>query len=310
MKDYLGEPEAALELYKQTLDIKEILVGKESPYYALVLINIASTYSRLNQATEALKALNRGIAIYNKLPIDDVSTDYGSAMTKYAALKRNAGEYSQALKADQKALELQSHVYGQQHVSYCLALTSLGMTQMAIGLYKQANKTFESCLLIQEKVLGKNHPDYANTLIYLVSAREELSLYEGSEKLALEAIEIMRSTYSKNSLEYARSLNILAHLQFQQSQFNACEKTYKESLKTLENTVGETDSEYATVLCNQSLLYTAIGSYDKAKAACNKAKAILDNYADKPHIYTFILMDLYMFMAIYLQLPLKKMILL
>jgi len=121
-----------------------------------------SVFLELDDLTDALRILNQGLAINEKV--------YGKDHLATAACYNNIGAVMKAMGDNFEALEMLNQglatfekVYGKEHPATATAYTNIGTVMQAMGNNVGALQMYNEGLAIREKVYGKEHPDTAES---------------------------------------------------------------------------------------------------------------------------------------------------
>jgi len=152
-----------------------------------------------------------------------------------------AGNYTNAQRLYERALEQQRATFGESSAAYAAALVDLARAYQAtekrsaeaVNLYRQA-------LPIQEATLGREHPDVATTLYYLALDAHGHKRTVEAQEMYQRALDIRTKAFGVSDPRLAEILTPLASLKND-------EMLYQRSLAILDAS-GRTSSQTATTL--------------------------------------------------------------
>jgi len=174
-------------------------------------------------------------------------------------------QFTEAIEAGRKALEIRGEILGDEHPDYATSLFNLADTYESVAEYAKAEPLYIQSLAIRERIFGKEHPSYGLTLNDLAYRYDSMANYGAAEPLYLEALELRSRLYGKESSEYATSLNNLGLLYKSIGNFIKAEPMYREALQIRAKVLGVEHQDYATVMNNLGSLYETMGDYTKAE---------------------------------------------
>jgi len=181
--------EEALPLYQEVLKIDEQVLGKQHPYYAQSLNNLAGLYRAQGQYEQALPLNQEALKIREQV-LGKLHPDYATSLNDLALLYYLQGQYEEALPLYQKALKIKEQVLGKLHPYYASSLSGLAALYDSQGQYEEALPLFQEALKIKEQVLGKQHPNTALSIWWLATYYERIQDDEQALPLYQEALRI------------------------------------------------------------------------------------------------------------------------
>lgn len=268
-----GRFQEAVPLARQTLKIREKVLGPEHPDTARSLNNLAMTYHQLGAYDQALPLLQRSLEIKEKkFGPDHPETAY--SLNQLAMAYKRKGAYDQALSLYQRALQIYEKSRGPEHPDTAHSLNNLAETYRTMGAYGQALPLYQRALQIYEKSRGPEHPDTARSLNNLAVLHEAMGAYDQALSLHLRALQIREKTLGPDHPETAYSLNNLAELYRTMGAYDQALPLFQRALKIFEKSRGPEHSDTATSLNNLAALYSTMGSYDQALPLLQQALRI------------------------------------
>ena len=186
---YSGDYNNAVLFGNEALNICEKVLGKQHPYYAILLNNLASYNYYLGNYAEAIRLGTEALQIREKV-LGKEHTDYATSLSNLANYNSSLGNYAEAIRLGTEALQIRKKVLGKEHPDYTLILSNLANYNSSLGNYAEAIRLGTEALQIQEKVLGKEHPDYALSLVFL-AVYNKLNRNADAIKYCVEATEAL-----------------------------------------------------------------------------------------------------------------------
>jgi Tetratricopeptide repeat len=159
--DNAGRYSEAEPLYKQSLTIREKVLGPDNPDVAAALNNLAFLYQEQGRYAEAGPLYNRALVIKEKALGRD-HPDVATSLNNLGVLYVVQGRYSDAQSYFKRALAIREKAFGSDHPDVALTQNNLAELYRAEGQYAEAESLYKRALAIREKVRGPDHPDVAN----------------------------------------------------------------------------------------------------------------------------------------------------
>ena len=277
-----GEFESATQIGKQVLAIRDRILSKQDPDYAVSLNNLAQLYYRLGQyeCAEPLWVQARDI---RKKVLGEEHPDYASSLNNLAALYESMGQYERAEPLYVQARDIRKKVLGEEHPDYAVSLNNLALHYYRMGQYERAEPLNVQARDIRKKVLGEEHPDYAVSLNNLALLYYSMGQYERAEPLYVQARDIRKKVLGEEHPSYASSLNNLALLYDRMGQYERAEPLYVQANDICKKVLGEEHPLYATFLSNLALLYDSMGQYERAEPLYVQARDIRKKVLGEEH---------------------------
>ena len=190
------------------------------------------------------------------------------------ALHRAAGEYAEALKNYDLALQTWIEVLGPDHPYIALGLSSLGTTHADLGDRVKATDFHERALTIREASLGGIHPMVGHSRHNLAVTRYELGDYAQARQFAQQALEIREASFGPEHPFVAETLGVLAAGQAASGDLRGAKATLARALSINEKTLGPTHPDVAADLANLAMFHRESGEFPEAAALSQRALII------------------------------------
>jgi serine/threonine protein kinase/Tfp pilus assembly protein PilF len=175
------------------------------------------------------------------------------------------GDYEEAERHIQRAVEIRRHVLGEDHPDYATSLNALGELYKSMDEYAKAESLLVEARDIRKRVLGEDHPDYARSLNALGLLYASMGEYAKAESLCVQARDIRKRVLGEDHPDYATSLNSLALLYESMGDYAKAERLLVQALEIDRRVQGDDNLDYATSLGNLGGLYESMGEYAKAE---------------------------------------------
>ena len=272
----------AIRLGTEALQIREKVLGKEHPDYAVSLNNLASYNSSLGNYSEAIRLVTEALRIEEKV-LGKKHPYYATSLNNLAGYNSDLGNYPEAIRLGTEALQIREKVLGKEHPDYATSLNNLADCNSSLGNYAEAIRLGTEAVQILEKVFGKEHPSYATSLSNLAGCYSDSGNYPEAIRLGTEALRIREKVLGKEHPNYAMSLNNLASYNYYLGNYTEAIRLGTEALQTQEKTFGIEHPDYATSLSNLAGCYSDLGNYSEAIRLGTEALQIREKVLGKEH---------------------------
>lgn len=272
--------------------IREKVLGKEDPDYALTLNNTAEMYRSMGEYEKAEPLYGEAINIW--LKVDDRS-NYAMTTFNYANYYVDMGQYEMAQKLYVEAKNIWAITLGKTDPKYLSSLNNLAALYYKMGNYAQAEPLYLEAKTTWGEKLRMKNAYYAGIVTNLAALYSAIDQYEKAEPLFLEAKAIYEKAPGKQPVEYAFCLTNFAMLYFSTEQFDKAELLYLESKSILERYLGKEHLYYIVNLNNLAALYKETGKDKKAETLYLQAVDLLAKKPGKEHpVYATAILNLAM----------------
>jgi len=202
--DLLGSAYMALERYeqaearyRQALELKERVLGRDSREVPVTLNNLADLVYLLGDNGQARRLHRR---VLDQKWHDQLSIEVCRAMNGLAILHNDAGEYLKSEELLKRAIY--RHDAGRRRTDpfQATVLTNLGILYMNLGRYDEARPQFERADYIQTRVLRPDHPDVALRMHATAALLQATGKEAEAQRLAWEADRIRARQAERGNL--------------------------------------------------------------------------------------------------------------
>jgi CHAT domain-containing protein/Flp pilus assembly protein TadD len=259
-----GEYAKAEPLYKEALEIRQKVLGREHPDTAQSLNNLALLYQAMGDYAKAEPLLTEALEIRQKV-LGREHPDTAQCLNNLAALYWVMGDYAKAESLFKEALEIRQKVLGPEHRDTAQSLNNLAVLYQAMGDYARAEPLYVQALEIRQKVLGREHPDTATNLNGLAVLYWVMGDFTKAEPLFKEVLEIRQKVLGREHPDTAQSLNNLAELYKAMGDYVKAEPLLTEALEIRQKVLGREHPNTAITLKNLAYLELDLGKIQEAK---------------------------------------------
>ena len=272
----LGRYSATQELLLKLMSEYEKLYGTSSVRLIDPLINMGKLSLAKGDYTEASKIADRATKIATSV--------YGEKSTKTAPTYKlqsdidyAIGDYDNAERNIQKALESQEKQFGRYHIEVAKSLAQLGVIKFYKGdKASEVEKILFEAQEIMGARLGKENPQYADILKSVAIVKISEKKFSDAVSALTQAEAIWRNkTGTKTNINAASIYTLTGDLFYQTKNYEKAEEFYTQARKIYETYFNRTHPEYVKILSKQAKVYFMEGNFKRAKSNIEQA---LNNY--------------------------------
>lgn len=311
--------------YSEAGEMAEELLKTDRKLYKVTseeFVNTAMAVGDIYFKLDRLKDEENILLTTHKQQIKN-SLNEGLLLNKLGDLYTYKGEYTKALQALTRAIDIFKQILNESSVQYLSATGNLGTLFMQQGKYPEAEEQFddvlrkadpsdpdniyfptlnnqalvyrdlgqyEKSILALEKIrvtdsisLGTAHPDYAVTLTNMSTVFTNEGKYKEAEVFITKALDIQKSNQEMETSSYARKLNNLAKIYMLSNRAQQSVSLYEQALGIYKKTVGENSADYATSAYNLGVALLTVGKGEEGFKYLKNSSTIRANVLGKKH---------------------------
>jgi tetratricopeptide (TPR) repeat protein/transcriptional regulator with XRE-family HTH domain len=269
-------------LLKQSLTIREQVLGPEHPHVALSLSCLGELYQDQGQPGQAEPLYQRALSICEQA-LGPEHSDVAVVLNALALLYWQEGKYAEGEALARRALSIREQALGPEHPDVAVVLNVLALLCEYQGKYTEAELIYKRALEIREQTLEPEHPDVCVSLGNLALLYYFLGKYAQGEPLARRSLIMCQRAWGPKHLRVSTHLNTLAKLYRGQGKYDQAEQLYRQALAIREETLGPEHSRLAIMLNNLAELSCDQGKYDEAERLCQRALTICAKTLEAEH---------------------------
>ncbi len=156
--DGLKEYKLAEPLHKESLKIRQDILGKKHPDIAKSLNNLGGIYYNQKQYRESTYILKRALNMYKEV-VGIKHSLTADTLSNLGAAYRELGEFKKAKPFLKRALKIRKEIFGYNHPDIANSYNNLGGLYADQGQYKKAEPFAWQAVEIIENAFGPDHPD-------------------------------------------------------------------------------------------------------------------------------------------------------
>jgi tetratricopeptide (TPR) repeat protein len=192
-------------------------------------------------------------------------------------------EYSAALIAYNRALELWEKKFGKEHHLIAVAYNNLGYTYHTIGDFQNAKQMFELAKDIDERIYGENHPNTGIRYNNLGSALADLGELSSARLLLEKALESDEKHYGEEHRNVSRDANSLGMILKQLGDLQGAKKLLEQALSIDEKILGDEHPDIVIHTNNMGNLLHEMGDFANAKLFYERSLLLAEKFFGKSH---------------------------
>ncbi len=261
----MGDYEEARQQLETALAIQKKIWGPAHPSNITTLNNLAGLYNRMEDYQTAAIFCLKAFEISEKnldkkhpdyiLTADNIQINY----TSLALVYEKKGDFKNAHKVLQEALDLMGKVYPKDH-------WRVANTRLALG-YSDRLATLDSD---KRNLLPK-----ADQLVIDVLELNARGKLDDAMNLADQSVAIIKDILGSDHRETAIGYSVQGLVHSLKGDFQKSEALFLKALKILKELFGETHPDYASVLDLLGSVYNGMGKHDQAEALYEQSLTIL-----------------------------------
>lgn len=308
IKTYLADYPRAIAYYENALEQSLVQFDEKSEWQGRVLNDIGITYLEQGQIRTAVDYLSRSLTIFEAL--DGYDQRKSTCYLNLGVCFNDLGEYDKALDFLFKSAAIEKLAKGNNHESLSKIYINIGNTyafkndfksalvffQDAIEMLDQSQKTFLlaklynnlgliydiqnnydmaldyhiKALEIRKELLPELHPDIARSFNNIGNIYGELKEYEKAIEYYNKALRI-EELLCAGSPELANTLYNIATIFYYKKNNDDALAYHLRALEIRVNAFGESHKDVASSYNGIGLVYDAMGDYENALVAYQKA---------------------------------------
>ncbi|KAI8632211.1 kinesin light chain [Xylariaceae sp. FL1651] len=178
----LGKYDNAKLLYRQTLQIKEGVLGREHPDTLKSMNNLALVLQDQGKYEEA-ETIHRQTLQIKEGVLGREHPDTLQSMNNLALVLQDQGKYEEAETIHRQTLQIREGVLGREHPNTLKSMNNLAVVLQGQGKYEEAETIHRQTLQLREGVLGREHPDTLQSINNLAEVLRSQGKYREAETI-------------------------------------------------------------------------------------------------------------------------------
>lgn len=156
---------AAVGLFRRALALREAGLRPDDPLVARTAMNLGIALRATGEGEQGEALLRRALAVFERVAPNHPDIPY--CLNSLALLARARGDYGEARRLWERALEAGAQTFGEEHPTVAGVLNNLANLRKAMGDFPAAEALLARSLAIRERVHGPEHLEVAQALVNL-----------------------------------------------------------------------------------------------------------------------------------------------
>jgi antitoxin component YwqK of YwqJK toxin-antitoxin module/CHAT domain-containing protein len=220
----------AAKLYEQGLQINKELNGATSRNNIQGMIILAEIYREMSAFDKGETTLNELLKLIGETPKDYHLANQANAWQKFADIKRDLGQYQEALRYNQKALSYFEQNRSNDPFSYADILGDMALDNRRLGDYANAEIFYFKAIAVAKEFYGKESTEYLGYQSRLAHYYNFRGLYGEAIKNFQQVLNGYAKLTGKNHYQYITALRNLASCYLDQAEYKKAEPLYAQSI--------------------------------------------------------------------------------
>ncbi|MGV8041318.1 MAG: CHAT domain-containing protein [Thermoanaerobaculaceae bacterium] len=268
---YQRDAAGATPLFRRALALREGRLGPDHLLLARTVMNLGMALRATGERDEGEAMLRRALAIYER--VAPGHSDAPICLNSLALIARSRGEFSEARRLWERALEAGARAFGEEHPTVAGVLNNLANLRRDMGDFPAAEALLARSLAIRERVRGPEHLDVAQALVNLETIQAAGGRCAEARASAERALAIREKAAGPDSALVGQSLIFVGEAQECAGDLEGSRVAYERAVAVLERAEGTTSAFMFTA---QHFLATALHSQGDLTAAADAYRRCLD----------------------------------
>ena len=277
-----GRYDDALPLARQSLELRESVLGPNARLVADSLHVVANVYENKGNFKEAEPANLRALSI-REATLGADHQDVARSLYNLAWLYQTRQDFVKAEATYQRALAIQRRIFGESHRDVAMTLNDLAILYHNRGEFEKAIDVDRQVLAVRERMFGPSDAAVGLSLNNLGLDYVKVGDYAQAEPCFVRALEIYEKTQGPNHPDIAATSNNLAIVYENKGDYAAAERLHLRALAIEEATRGPDHVFVGVDLNNLARLYEDQKEYAKAGPLFERALAIREKAMGPEH---------------------------
>ena len=279
-----GSFQKAIEHLESSIRIIENSLQKTHANYFGCLIRLAFCHYQQLEYNQAQDTLDKAQSLQKDI-FGELDHPYVARMLQLQSeVHRRLGEFKEAEKSIDDAIEMKEAIYGENHPSVAEALQVKVRAFHRLGKIKESKTLINRALRIRKDHYGEEHPEVASSEHDLGSYYRLLGQFEEAIPQFEKAKKIVESVFRKTHPEYIERAIELADAHYEKGDYNRSLKEVKDFGKLIQETI-QTENHYlkARWLFRMGKLHRRLGQFNEALDFSNQSIQMLLNLFEEDH---------------------------
>ncbi|KIM95406.1 hypothetical protein OIDMADRAFT_206491 [Oidiodendron maius Zn] len=260
-----GNYATAEVMYRQALQLRETVLGKEHPDTLTSMSNLAVSLHWQGKYAVA-EDIHRQTLHLREAVLEKDHPDTLTSMSNLALSLHWQGKYAAADTMHRQTLELRKKVLRRDHPDTLKSMNNLALSLHWQRKYAEAEAMHRDTLEIRIKELGKDHLETITSMSNLAVSLQWQKKYVEAETMHRRILDIRERVLGKDHPQTLTSMNNLALSRSWQGKYAEAEAMHQQTLQLRETVLGKEHPDTLTSMRNLALSLRRQGKNAKAEA--------------------------------------------
>ncbi|KAI1382616.1 uncharacterized protein F4822DRAFT_100890 [Hypoxylon trugodes] len=282
----LGKYNEAEQMYRQTLELRERMLGREHPSTLASMNNLALVLDSQGKYKEAEQMHRQTLELRERILGREHPDTLGS-MNNLAGVLRNQGKYEETKQIHRQTLELTERILGREHPDTLDSMNNLALVLDSQGKYEEAEQIHRQTLELRERMLGREHPDTLDSMNNLALVLDSQGKYEETKQIHRQTLELREQILGREHPDTLVSMNNLALVLNSQGKYKEAEQMHRQTLELMERVLGKEHPSTLGSMNNLAGVLRNQGKYEEAEQIHRQTLELRKRILGKEHPDTF-----------------------
>ncbi|KAK1656993.1 hypothetical protein BDP55DRAFT_43077 [Colletotrichum godetiae] len=260
----LGKYAEAEQIHRQTLELREKVLGPENPDTLTSMDNLAVVLGSQGKYDEAEQMHRQTLELREKV-LGPENPDTLISMNNLAVVLESQGKYDEVEQMHWQELELCKKVLGPENPSTLTSMNNLAGVLQSQGKYDEAEQMHRQTLELREKVLGPENPDTLISMNNLALVLGSQGKYDEVEQMHRQTLELYQKVLGPENPSTLISMNNLAGVLESQGKYDEAEQMHRQTLELSEKVLGPENPDTLISMNNLAVVLESQGKYDEVE---------------------------------------------
>ncbi|OAQ69057.1 kinesin light [Pochonia chlamydosporia 170] len=278
----LGQYQKAEQMYRQTLQLHEKVLGKSHPDTLSSMNNLAEVLSDLGKYKEAKQMHWQTLQLKEKVLGKEHPSTLNS-MNNLAGVLLNLGKSKEAEQMQRQEWKLTEKVLGKEHPSTLISMNNVALVLSDLGKYEEAEQMHRQEWKLTEKVLGKEHPSTLISMDNLALVLKKLGKYKVAEQMHRQTLQLYEKVLGKEHPSTLNSMNNLAEVLSDLGKYKEAKQMHWQTLQLKEKVLGKEHPDTLSSMNNLANMLSKLGRYKEAEQMHRQTLLLIEKVLGKDH---------------------------
>jgi tetratricopeptide (TPR) repeat protein len=277
-----GKYAEAEAMHRQTLQLKETVLGKEHPDTLMSMNNLAESLRQQGKYADA-EAMHRQTLQLKETVLGKDHPRTLMSMMNLANSLLQQGKFVEAEVMHRQTLQLKETVLGKEHPDTLDSMNNLAISLRQQGKYAEAEVIDRQTLQLKETVYGKEHPSTLISMNNLALSLRQQGKYADAEAIHWQTLQLRETVLGKEHPDTLASMNNLAESLGGQGKYADAEAMHRQTLQLRETVLGKEYPDTLISMNNLAILLHQQGKYAEAEAMHRQTLQLQETVLGKEH---------------------------